>query len=79
MEDLDFLSPSQKEALELLTHGEEESYFDYIQKIKVNTLVTEVKLSDLRQNSNLKRLKEITPKDEQRRQKYLKAMEILEN
>lgn len=79
LEELDFLSAFQREALALLTHSEDEPYFDYIQKIKGNELAKEVKLSDLRDNSNLNRLKHITQKDEQRREKYLKAISFLED
>ena len=56
-----------------------EPYFDYIAKIKANPLARAVKLSDLKQNSDLNRLKVVTEKDEQRRIKYQKAIGILEN
>ena len=67
------------DAILLLTHNTDEEYFDYINKVKTNKIALDVKLSDLRHNSNLKRLKTITEKDINRRNKYLKAMEILEN
>ena len=52
-------------------------YFDYIDKIKANPLARKVKLSDLEDNMNLSRLKEITDKDRERLAKYEKAREIL--
>lgn len=78
MEDLFFLNEKQKKALSLLTHDKEVPYFEYIEKIKSNSLAKAVKLSDLKQNSNLNRLKTITPKDRERAEKYKKAISILE-
>ncbi|WP_314939418.1 hypothetical protein [Parvimonas micra] len=66
------------EAILLLTHSANEEYFNYINKVKTNKIALAVKLSDLRHNSNLKRLKTITERDINRRNKYLKAIEILE-
>lgn len=77
IEDLDFLTEKQKYSLNLLSHKKYEPYFDYIEKIKHNGIAKEVKLSDLRHNSNLKRLKNITEKDLERVKKYKKAIEIL--
>ena len=65
-------------AILLLAHNSDEEYFAYINRVKTNKIALAVKLSDLRHNSNLKRLKTITEKDINRRNKYLKAMEILE-
>ena len=77
--DFSFLDEEQKEAILLLTHSEKVEYFEYINRVKSNKLALAVKLSDLKHNSNLKRLKTITKKDINRRNKYLKAIEILEN
>ena len=77
IEDLDFLTEEQKHSLVLLTHKKNESYFDYIEKIKSDDIAKQVKLSDLKHNSNLKRLKNPTEKDLDRVKKYKKAMEIL--
>ena len=79
IEDFKFLDEEQMEAILLLTHSANEEYFNYINKVKTNKIALDVKLSDLRHNSNLKRLKTITEKDINRKNKYLKAMEILEN
>ena len=77
--DFSFLDEEQKEAILLLTHSEKVEYFEYIKRVKSNKLALAVKLSDLKHNSNLKRLKTITEKDTDRKNKYLKAIEILEN
>ena len=64
-------------ALKLLTHEEGVPYFDYIKAIKSNELATMVKLADLRHNSDLSRFAVITPKDEQRLNKYKTAIAML--
>lgn len=79
IDDFSFLDDEQLEAIKLLTHSDGEEYFTYINKVKTNKIAKAVKLSDLRHNSNLKRLKNITEKDLERRTKYLKAIEILGN
>ena len=73
LSDFNFLDEEQVEALKTLTHDKSVPYFDYIDKIKKNPLARKVKLSDLKDNMNLKRLKEITEKDllsMKRREKY---------
>lgn len=76
-DDFDFLDNEQREAILLLTHKKEQNYFDYINNIKTNKIATAVKLSDLRHNSDLNRLKNITGKDIERKNKYLQAINIL--
>lgn len=66
------------EKLEILCKGKNENYFDYIERIKADSLAIKVKLSDLKDNMNLERLKEVTEKDIKRLEKYKKAKEILE-
>lgn len=67
------------EAIKALTHLKEDSYFDYINKIKLISLARKVKIEDLKHNSDLSRLNEITNKDLERIEKYKKALFILEN
>ena len=67
------------EAVKLLTHLKEDSYFDYINKMKLNSLARKVKIEDLKHNLDLSRLNEITNKDLERIEKYKKAIFILEN
>ena len=68
-------------ALRLLTHDKSVDYFEYVRQIKTNPIAKKVKLADLRHNSDLSRMSAsgITPseKDIKRREKYLKAIEIL--
>lgn len=74
---INFLDEEQVEALKTLTHDKSVPYFNYIDKIKKNPLARKVKLSDLKDNMNLKRLKEITERDRERFAKYEKARKIL--
>lgn len=67
------------EALKLLTHDEETEYFDYIKKIKSNTLAKSVKIQDLMHNSDVSRLENVTQKDIARVNKYKKALDFLTN
>ena len=63
--------------LEILCKGKNEDYFDYINRIKTDTSTINVKLSDLKDNMNLDRLKEVSEKDKKRFEKYQKAESIL--
>jgi (p)ppGpp synthase/HD superfamily hydrolase len=58
------------DAVTLLTHDKETSYEDYILRIAENEDARLVKLSDLRDNSDITRLKGISQKDMERMEKY---------
>ena len=66
------------EALKLLTHAKEVPYIDYIDLISTNDLARSVKIADLRDNSDLTRLANVSQKDIDRVEKYAKALAILE-
>lgn len=66
-------------SLRLLTHDKDVAYEDYIKDIAINPIARNVKLADLKDNSNLDRLKEKTKKDYQRLEKYKEAIFFLEN
>ena len=65
-------------ALALLTHGDGVPYMEYVAAIKQNPIARAVKLADLKHNSDLSRLDEISPKALERREKYLQAIALLE-
>lgn len=65
------------EALKLMTHEESVPYMDYVSKIKENDIARQVKLADLRHNSDLTRLDSIDEKALQRVEKYKKAIDLL--
>lgn len=65
-------------ALSLLTHNDNTDYMEYVAKIKENPVAKVVKLADLRHNSDLSRLTAVDEKALARREKYKKAIELLE-
>lgn len=77
IDELDFLSEEQRKALLLLTHDDNVPYMEYITELKRNKIASKVKLKDLEQNMNLKRLKTVSDKDLKRLEKYERAKEIL--
>ncbi len=71
-------SPNVIDAIALMTHADGVDYMDYVSKIKENPIARAVKLADLKHNSDLSRLDVIDEKALTRREKYLKALELLE-
>lgn len=67
------------DALALLTHDDNTPYMDYVRAIKDNPIAKAVKLADLKHNSDLTRLDSVDEKALTRREKYLKAIELLGN
>ncbi|MGV8962280.1 MAG: phosphohydrolase [Candidatus Saccharimonadaceae bacterium] len=61
------------DAVHVLSKIENENYNHYIQRVKKNNLAVRVKLNDLTDNMDLKRLKKITDEDVDRMRKYLDA------
>ena len=57
-------------ALHLLTHDKKIPYQDYIKQLAGNEDARRVKLSDLKDNSDITRLKGLTKKDFERMEKY---------
>ena len=66
------------EAIALMTHNDDTPYMDYVLAIKENPIAKAVKLADLRHNSDSSRLDVIDEKALTRREKYLKAIALLE-
>ena len=66
------------EALLLLTHDASEPYLDYVARVARNPLAAKVKRADLRHNSDLSRLDEVTDLDRARVGKYQKALAIID-
>ena len=67
------------EALGCMTHDDSVDYMDYVRALAPNAVARKVKLADLRHNADITRLDAPTEKDLARREKYLKAIELLEN
>ena len=62
-----------------VTRRDGESYEDFIHRAAKNPVSKEVKLADLEDNLDVRRLKEITDNDVTRMRKYLKAWQYLVN
>lgn len=63
--------------IELLTRKSGQDYFDYINEINQSSWANKIKLADLKDNMDITRLENISDKDFQRLNKYLKAYKIL--
>lgn len=71
-------SPEVIEALRCVTKtSENENYDDFIDRIKKNPLATAVKLNDLTDNMDIRRLPYLSDKDVKRLKRYLKAYKRL--
>lgn len=64
-------------ALRLLTHNDAIPYLDYVREIKNNPIARNVKLADLKHNSDIGRLGIIDEKAKARLEKYKQAIAIL--
>ena len=71
-------SKSITDAIALMTHTNDVEYMDYVREIKNNPIAKAVKLADLKHNSDLTRLDVADEKALSRREKYLKAIKLLE-
>ena len=71
-------SKSITDAIALMTHANDVEYMDYVREIKNNPIAKAVKLADLKHNSDLSRLDVINEKALQRKEKYQKAIALLE-
>ena len=65
------------DALIVLTHDKKVSYDDYIKRISFNEDAVKVKLADLKDNSDITRIKGLTKKDLDRVEKYHRAYTYL--
>ena len=63
--------------IETLTHNKEIPYDDYIKAIALNKDARIVKLADLKDNSNITRLKGLSKKDFDRMEKYHRSFTYL--
>jgi (p)ppGpp synthase/HD superfamily hydrolase len=65
------------EAVDSLSRRKNETYEEFIYRIKKNPLARRVKVYDLQDNMNLSRIKKPTVKDRDRLKKYSKALDVL--
>ena len=64
-------------SVEILTKDKCISYEEYLTQVKGNELAKIVKLADLKHNSDITRLNNITPEDIKRLEKYSQAIDFL--
>lgn len=64
-------------ALDCVTKREGEAYEDFVRRSASNLLAKRVKLADLEDNMDIKRLSEVRPKDVDRLNRYMKAWATL--
>jgi (p)ppGpp synthase/HD superfamily hydrolase len=68
------------DALKCVTKtSEDEDYQEFIDRVKINPLAVKVKLNDLRDNMDIKRMPEVLESDIKRLNKYLSAYNELLN
>ena len=65
------------DAVVILTKRNDQSYDDYIKEVSKNYYAKQVKLADLKHNSDITRMKGIEIKDMARLEKYFKAYKYL--
>lgn len=69
--------PEVIEALALMTHNDGVPYMDYVRRLSGNPLAKQVKLADLRHNSDLTRLDYVDDTARRRAEKYQQAIDLL--
>lgn len=70
-------SESVIKAIDCLSKKENEDYADFIARVKQSPIALKVKIADIEDNMDVKRLAELTEKDVKRLNKYLKYREEL--
>lgn len=67
------------EALDCLTRRADETYEAFVERASKNPIAKQVKLADIEDNLDVRRLRDITDKDYQRLKRYRKAWEYLKH
>ena len=65
------------EAVDCLTHREGESYQQFVERVRTNRIARQVKIADLEDNMNVRRMKQLGPKELERMEKYHRAWRVL--
>ena len=64
-------------AIDCVTKREGEAYEDFVKRAAPNPIARRVKIADLEDNMDVRRVETVTPKDAERWNKYLKAWQYL--
>jgi (p)ppGpp synthase/HD superfamily hydrolase len=65
------------EAVDCLTHREGESYPEFVERVRANPVARQVKIADLEDNMNIRRISQLGAKDLERLEKYHRAWCVL--
>jgi (p)ppGpp synthase/HD superfamily hydrolase len=65
------------EAVDCLTHREGESYEEFVERVRTNPIARQVKIADLEDNMNIRRIGQLGAKDLERLEKYHRAWCVL--
>lgn len=65
------------EAVDCLTHREGESYEQFVERVRANPIARQVKIADLEDNMNVRRINQLGPRDLERLEKYHRAWRVL--
>lgn len=65
------------QAVDCLTNRDGETYDEFIARVRASAIARQVKIADLEDNMNVKRIGEMTPKDLARIEKYHRAWRAL--
>ena len=65
------------EAVDCLTHREGESYQEFVERVRTNPIARQVKIADLEDNMNIRRINQLGTKDLERLEKYHRAWRVL--
>ena len=65
------------DAVDAISRRKDESWGNYLERVKKNRIARSVKISDLIDNSNLSRLDNVTLIDVKRQEKYNRALQFL--
>lgn len=65
------------EAVDCLTHREGESYEQFVGRVRANPIARRVKVADLEDNMNIRRIGQLGAKDLERLEKYHRAWRVL--
>ncbi len=65
------------EAVDCLTRREGESYQEFVERVRTNPVARQVKLADLEDNMNVRRMNQLGPKELERLEKYHRAWRVL--
>jgi (p)ppGpp synthase/HD superfamily hydrolase len=64
-------------AVDCLTHREGESYEQFVERVRTNPIARQVKIADLEDNMNIRRIGQLGAKDLERLEKYHRAWCVL--